>query len=336
MSGTSLDGLDICWVRFSKEDYSVFEIVKAVTISYPKNLNDKLANAYVLSGIELMNLNNEFAVFCAEKVNVFLGNDKGQIDFMASHGHTVFHNPKEGLTTQIGSGAVLYAQTGIKTICDFRSVDVALGGQGAPLVPVGDQLLFKDYDSCLNLGGIANISIQTEEGIEAQDLCFANMLSNHICQKFLSVPYDEGGKLGSKGEVDFDTLDKMEAFHQHNRSLAREDFNCFLETLPDRTPENLLRTSYEYTAAVIAKFSNSRKSRNILVTGGGAHNSFFMTLLKQKTNADIIIPSAQIIDFKEALIFAFLGLLRTENKNNSLKEVTQSLRDNLGGAIYGA
>ena len=336
MSGTSLDGLDICWVKFSREHHSVFQIVKAQTVDYPNNLKQQLAQAHILSGLDLMLLHNSFALFCANEINDFLGDDKSQIDLIASHGHTVFHNPEVRLTTQIGNGAVLYAETGIKTVCDFRTVDVALGGQGAPLVPIGDLLLFTQYDSCLNLGGIANISVRNNNEMEAQDLCFANMLSNTICKDYFDVPYDKGGELGRAGKVKESLVQKMTEFHQGNNSLAREGFNLFLELISkDVDPADLLRSAYEYTSNVVSEYCNKQEINNVYVTGGGAHNTFFMELLKQKTKAEVILPDPQIIDFKEALIFAFLGFLRVENKNNVLKTVTKATNDNLGGAVYG-
>lgn len=334
MSGTSLDGLDICWVRFS--DSFDFNIIKTRAVDYTTHFRNRLANAHLLSGLDLMRLSNDFSSLCATEIVDFLGDDRSQIDLIASHGHTVFHNPKEKLTTQIGSGAVLYAETGIKTVSDFRSVDVALGGQGAPLVPIGDLLLFKDFESCLNLGGIANISLKTEQGIIAQDLCFANMLSNYICEKSFNKPYDAEGLIGKGGKLNDDLMKNMMSFHQSNQSLAREDFDLFLENIPEGiAPVNILRTAYEYTSSYIATYINDHDIKEVLVTGGGAHNDFFILLLKQKIKTEVVVPSKEIIEFKEALIFAFLGFLRIQGKNNVLKEVTQAYSDSLGGAMYG-
>ena len=334
MSGTSLDGLDICWVKFS--DTFTFDIVRSKAVSYSAEFKHRLANAHTLSGFDLMKLSNDFGLFCSKQVLAFLGDDRTEIDLIASHGHTVFHKPQEKLTTQIGNGAVLYAETGIKTVFDFRSVDVALGGQGAPLVPIGDLLLFQQYQSCLNLGGIANISLKKEEGIIAQDLCFANMLSNFICEKFFNKSYDHQGEIGSKGVSDDALVSRMIEFHQDNQSLAREDFEAFLEVIPENVdPRDLLRSSYEYTSTFIASYINSQNIKQVLVTGGGAYNDFFISLLKQKVKGEIILPSDNVIEYKEALIFAFLGFLRVTEKNNVLKCVTQAIKDSLGGAIYG-
>lgn len=338
MSGTSLDGLDVCLARFETKQPTNYQIIQTASFDFDHQLKHRLSKAHLLSGLELAVLSNDFALFCAQCITSFKASKNVQIDLIASHGHTVFHNPEHHLTFQIGNGALIYAQTDTPTVCDFRSVDVALGGQGAPLVPIGDLLLFKDYQACLNLGGIANISLKTGNGIIAQDLCFANMIPNHICSERLNTPYDDAGTLGSTGSVIPSLLThwKKSTIALKGRSLAREDFeNILLADLSQAPTHDLLRTAYEYTTDVIADYLNLHQAEHVLATGGGAHNRFLMELLQSKTSTKVILPHRELIDFKEALIFAFLGTLRFAQTPNVLSTVTNSKKDHIGGALYG-
>jgi len=337
MSGTSLDGLDICHVTFNPIDHSDFRIVKAKTISYSPEWIQKLKNAHLLDAYSILSLNNEFGRYCGNEVQKFLLEKITTIDFIASHGHTVFHDPSNKITTQIGSGAEIYATTGIKTISDFRSVDVALGGQGAPLVPIGDLLLFNNYDCCLNLGGIANASFKEDDKIKAQDICYANMLLNHLSFQLANQTFDKGGILGRKGQCDQRLLDQLISIHENigTDSLAREGFEQLILPLFNNPSIDSLTTSYHYMAHMLAKVINHQKTSSVFITGGGAKNNFLIQLLKKKCHSEIIIPSEEIIDFKEALIFSFLGLLRLSEKENSLSAITNATKDNIGGAIYG-
>ena len=179
MSGTSLDGIDLTWCHFSRKEDGKWDyrIEKAVTVPYPDDFRQRLSNAQKLSALEYVKLNNDIAVIFAKAINDWLG-DGSRPDFIASHGHTVFHQPEIGLTTQIGNGAILAAETKILTVCDFRTKDVALGGQGAPLVPIGDELLFGEYDACLNLGGFSNVSYRVDNKRIAYDISPCNMALN--------------------------------------------------------------------------------------------------------------------------------------------------------------
>ncbi len=338
MSGTSLDGLDICCATFNVENHSIFYIHKTATIPYTQLWKSKLASAHLLSGLELMQLNHDFGVYCGNQINAFLETITCEIDFISSHGHTVFHSPSTGFTTQIGNGAAIYAQTGIKTIADFRSLDVALGGQGAPLVPIGDLLLFKNYQACLNLGGISNISIKSDNQIIAQDLGYCNLLLNYLTKRHYDLEYDKDGKLGRSGKIEPILLNQFLEFtnNKGGKSLAREDFETFLGFINDTySKENTLRTSYEYIAVYLSNNLNINKVKEVLASGGGAHNTFLIELTQSKTETTIVLPNSEIIDFKEALIFAFLGLLRILNKENCLNSVTQASKNSIGGAIWG-
>ena len=339
MSGTSLDGLDLALCRFEfKENEYQYEICETKEISYTEEFKARLENALDFNGSQLIELDHYFATYCAQQVNMFLKNTTLKPDFIASHGHTIFHNPQLGFTTQIGSGAILAAKTGFTVISDFRSLDVALGGQGAPLVPIGDQLLFHEYDACLNLGGIANISFQKEGRRIAYDISLCNIPLNYFAQK-MGHSFDSDGKLAQQGNVIpelYKLLENLDFYTQQPpKSLGKEFFVTQVLPLVSQfacSPHDILRTLSEHFATQIAH--NIPSDSKLLVTGGGAFNSFLMELIRSKSQAEIIIPDSKVVKFKEAIVFAFLGYLRLHNQNNTLSSVTGASQDSCGGAIY--
>lgn len=340
MSGTSLDGLDIALCEFFWEDKWHYNILFAETQSYNDEFRTSLKHAKNYHARDFMRLDNEVGKYFGMLVNNFLDQhyiDKNSITAIASHGQTIFHQPDQGFTTQIGSGAQIAAITGITTICDFRSLDVALGGQGAPLVPIGDELLFGEYDYCINLGGIANISFRENSMRKSFDIGFANMASNYLSEK-LGKPYDENGLIASLGNFDqnlFDQLNSLDYFETHPpKSLGKEYFDqTYIKTLNNTTinTEDQLNTFGKHLAFQISKHL---KNGTCLVTGGGSYNHFWMEEIRTRSSAEIITPSSMVINFKEALIFAFLGLLRLEKQNNTLQSVTGAKKDSIGGCIY--
>lgn len=344
MSGTSLDGLDIVYVSFfySVENQWSFKIKFAKTVSYPSKLKEKLANSKQLSGLDLMLLNNQLALFFGKCVTDFIAKNnikKSSIDFIASHGHTVFHQSEQHLTTQIGSGAVLAATTNLTTISDFRSIDVALGGHGAPLVPIGDKLLFAKYDYCLNIGGIANISYKKNKQHIAFDVCPANLVLNALSTT-LGKSFDEDGKLAASGKINKVLLKQLNLLAYYNqippKSLGSEwiENNVFpLLATFNISVEDKLCTFSEHIAIQLSKiFTGTNKT--IFATGGGVLNLFLVERIKLHTKCTIVLPNKQLIEFKEALIFAFLGVLRYRNEVNCLASVTGAKRNNVGGSIY--
>ncbi|HAQ18644.1 MAG TPA: anhydro-N-acetylmuramic acid kinase [Prolixibacteraceae bacterium] len=340
MSGTSLDGLDLVACRFTADKEWKFEILKAVTIFYSHKWVHKLSNAAGLNALEFALLHNEFGKFIGKQVADFCTDLPENPDLVSSHGHTIFHQPQERLTLQIGNGAFIAAYSGLPTACDFRSLDVALKGQGAPLVPIGDELLFGKYEICLNLGGIANVSFREEDQRKAFDICPVNMALNHFIKE-LGYEYDLDGNLGRTGKVQEELLallNELEFYQQKGpKSLGREWFEE--EFLPlissfQLAPEDILRTLYEHISDQLSFAVDQYPKGQILITGGGAHNVFLIELFSEKTKHKTIIPSAQIIDFKEAIIFAFLGVLRLREDVNCLKSVTGASRDHSGGVIY--
>ncbi|MBU8893772.1 MAG: anhydro-N-acetylmuramic acid kinase [Bacteroidales bacterium] len=340
MSGTSLDGLDIVLCNFTHQDKWNFSILKYETINYSEEWTEKLNNASGLKGFDLAILHKEFGHYIGESVLTFLKNTDYKIDFIASHGHTVFHQPEKKLTLQIGDGNEIAATTGITTISDFRSLDVALGGQGAPLVPIGDKLLFSEYDYCINIGGFANISFEKDDKRLAFDICPANIILNHLAQEF-GQNFDKNGELGKAGYVDEKLLNKLNKIEYYNlsypKSLGREWLdNSFISILESsEIPQHdKLRTVYEHIAEQISISLPNDNNQTALITGGGAYNRFLIELIYQKTKSEIIIPDKKIIEYKEALIFAFLGVLRFNNQVNCLSSVTGAIKDSSSGVIH--
>lgn len=339
MSGTSLDGLDICFAKLWKENsYWKFEIIKAETIPYPKVLEEQLRNSIYLSSQDLLALHSEYGFYLGEITKDFITkNQLSDIDLIASHGHTVFHQPQRKFTLQIGEGRAIKSQTQIPVIYDFRSQDVLLGGNGAPLVPIGDELLFSDYDACLNLGGFSNISFKINEERIAFDIAPVNIVLNKLVQEF-DQDYDENGDLSRKGNINTELLEQLNSLEfyakSHPKSLGIEWCNANVFPLFSGI-ENLdvLATFTEHAAEQISKIFNIHQFNKVLFTGGGTYNQFVIEKIKSKTNTEIIIPEKQIIDFKEALIFAFMGVLRLNNETNVLASATGSLHNHSSGII---
>jgi len=339
MSGTSLDGLDLAAVEFRLKDGNwSFKLKDATTIPYPKNWEDALKGAPELSGEAMTELDVKYGKYIGNQVSRFLRKTDFSPDLIASHGHTVFHQPEKGLTLQIGSGAEIANQTRILAVADFRTQDVALKGQGAPLVPVGDRLLFSEYDYCLNLGGFANISFELESERVAFDICPANIVLNALAQR-KGFDCDWGGELGKKGELIYQLLDRLNAlqFYKNNgpKSLGRE----WVETifLPEinkgnHSESDILCTVYEHIAQQVA--NSVSVSGKMLVTGGGAYNSFLIDRIRAHTKTELVIPDKQIVEFKEAIVFAFLGVLRLLEIPNCLSSVTGAKNDHCSGVIF--
>lgn len=343
MSGTSLDGLDIALCEFESPIKGIwpYKIIKAHTVPYTSEWKSQLKEAEDCSGHRLLLLHKEYGKFLGEQVSNFLGEDPHSVDLIASHGHTIFHQPEKQLTFQLGDGAFIAAHSGINTISDFRNLDVALGGQGAPLVPIGDSLLFQEYDQCLNLGGFANISFQLNEQRVAFDICPVNILLNHIVQEHFQKDYDFNGILGKQGSINQPLLDKLNSlgFYKANppKSLGKEwVWSVILPmlSLSKLDKYDMLRTVYQHIAIQLTNTINQFDGEKVLVTGGGAFNLFLIELIQELTPKKIVIPDPLVVEFKEALIFAFLGLLRLMLTPNCLKTVTGARNDNFGGIMH--
>jgi anhydro-N-acetylmuramic acid kinase len=340
MSGTSLDGVDIALCRFQiSTNKTSGEIIAAETIPYAAAWRKKLEFAHLLPGRELTLLDYEYGTYLGQLVADFADRQDTVPQFIASHGHTVFHQPAMGFTLQIGHGAAIAAHSEYTVVSDFRSLDVALGGQGAPLVPVGDKHLFGDFEFCLNLGGFANISLDSLGQRIAFDICPANIALNYFAGK-LGLNYDAYGKIASSGkpvEALANKLNGLEYYSTpHPKSLGREWFEtAFLPLIDDAVQvPDVLHTLTHHIAGQIGKAVSDYPPGKILTTGGGAENSFLISRIQACTDHEIVVPEKKLVHFKEALVFAYLGFLRLDNKVNTLASVTGACYDSPGGSVF--
>lgn len=344
MSGTSLDGMDLCSVIFyeSENGYS-YKIENAKTYKYDSTWEKDLKNAYSNSREEVHELNKKYTQYVNQKIKDFIDEFSVEsINLIASHGHTIWHKPNEGYTLQIGNLPTLKDGLPAPVVCDFRVQDVQFGGQGAPLVPIGDQLLFSNYDFCLNLGGFSNISFQ-ENGIRrAFDICPVNILLNEYTLLYYQKAYDNQGKFASQGKIYKELLDELNNLEFYNKnkpkSLGVEEVNSYYKPIVCKyviTPEDLLCTLVEHMAFQISVVVNKNKGESLLITGGGAFNNYLIKRIEYYCKSiEIIVPDKLTIEYKEALIFAFLGYLKIQNKNNCLSSVTGAKNDHSSGVIY--
>ena len=343
MSGSSLDGLDIALVRFTtgfagiSPAYS-FQILEAETLPYPDTWKQRLSEAFHKQPSELTELDKAYGQYLGEQVLAFAQKHDVTPDFVASHGHTIFHKPEEHYTLQIGDGQALAKTSGFMVINDFRSEDVSKGGQGAPLVPIGDKLLFGDYEICLNIGGIANVSYDENGKRIAYDICIANQALNYLAQ-MKGLDFDRDGGLARSGKVDMDLLKKLNNspffLQLPPKSMGREYFETYQkDVLKSLSVADMLATFTEHIALQVALAVSWLPKGKILVTGGGARNKFLIERLQSRTKHEVVVPEKQIIDYKEALIFAFLGLRRLEGKTNVLASVTGAESDSCSGRIW--
>lgn len=342
MSGTSLDGVDLAHIHFSIEkDKWSFQILESETIGYSEKWHDQLKNAVDFSTSALEKLNEDYTDLLGGIISNFIQkNNIKNLDAVCSHGHTILHQPLKGFTLQIGNLPKIAELTHQKVICDFRVQDVKLGGQGAPLVPIGDRILFSHYDYCLNLGGFSNISFEEENNRIAFDISAVNTVLNFYANQ-LGFAYDDQGKSSRTGEIYDQLLAELNALDfYHKRYPKSLGFEFVKETiLPiiekyHITTEDKLRTFTEHIAIQIA-LALPKKSGSLLVTGGGAYNDFLIERMQfHLPEIKIEIPDAKTIEFKEALIFALLGVLKLRNEINVLASVTGAKTDHSSGVIY--
>ncbi|MFN8209284.1 MAG: anhydro-N-acetylmuramic acid kinase [Bacteroidales bacterium] len=343
MSGSSLDGLDLCLCSFTHiSGQWAFKILRAETIPYTSAWKLRLSEAQNLSAHEYARLDFEFGRFIGSQVKRFRKGYPGTIDLIASHGHTIFHQPASGFTSQIGNGAAVAATARIQTVSDFRSMDIVVGGQGAPLVPMGDEYLFPGYSFCVNLGGFSNISYLFKKKRVAFDICPVNTVLNDQAGK-LGHEYDKGGMLGRSGKEIKPLLQRLNTLPYYSqkppKSLGREWISTYIQPLLQEfqgDPQNIMNTMYQHISDQISNVLNQvgKTRKKVLITGGGAHNTFLIELLAGKTRHELVLPSPEIINYKEALIFAFLGVLRLRLQANCLSSVTGAGYDSSCGALY--
>ncbi len=347
MSGTSLDGIDCAFAKIVKTNTYSAEILIAETIPYPASWQQQLTQSHNLPKAERDDLNIAYTKYLGGVINNFIEtNSIKNIDAICSHGHTVLHQPDRGFTLQIGNLPEIAVITGHTVVCDFREQDVRLGGQGAPLVPIGDKLLFGEYDYCLNLGGFANVSMELDGKRVAYDICPVNVVLNRYAQE-LGEDYDAGGALAKAGKINQALLEKLNAlpFYEASapKSLGIEWVHAHIFPLIEPfhlSPKDVLATFTEHIAFQLAR--SFEKGGEVLVTGGGAFNHYLIDRVKEiyatdvrfRESVNIIIPKNQLVEFKEALVFALLGVLKLEGENNCLASVTGAQRDHSSGVIF--
>ncbi|MFY0687989.1 MAG: anhydro-N-acetylmuramic acid kinase [Cyclobacteriaceae bacterium] len=340
MSGSSLDGLDISFGTYQNSlGKWTYEHKAGATIPFSNSLIDKLKDCRNLSGLELQKLDIKLGQWIGAQIKIFVENQGETPDLIGSHGHTVFHNPGEGYTVQIGNGQAIASQSGLLTINNFRLEDVLKGGQGAPLVPIGDVHLFNEYDAWLNLGGIANATVRAGERILAWDICPANQVLNHLAE-LSGKSYDKGGVLAKSGKIISKAIDKWSRHTYYQQSPPRSMSNEWvtrevIDQLPDSNPADLSASFCRFVADQMALQLKEFAPKKMLVTGGGAYHSFLIDQIKLAMPATKIeIPNPEIIDFKEAITFGLLGVLRNIGENNVLAEVTGASSDSCSGNFF--
>lgn len=342
MSGTSLDGIDLCYVEFRFDNHWQFTILESITYPYSLSWQKDLKTLIFKSDSELDIIDKSYTKYTADFINQFISDfNISEVDFVSSHGHTAKHQPEASYTYQIGNRPELSSYLNIKVVCDFRTQDVVFGGQGAPLVPIGDQLLFHSYDACLNLGGFANVSFNINEERIAFDICPFNFVLNDLSNQ-LDLDYDKGGHLARSGSCNTGLLNKLNAISYYReaypKSLGAEwvqdVFYPVLNTFDIPVKEKLHTCVLHFVNQINNQLISDNQTNSVLVTGGGALNTFFIEQLNHRAPFKIVVPEKQLIDFKEAIVFAFLGVLRIRNEVNCLKSVTGATKDHSSGKIY--
>lgn len=356
MSGSSLDGLDIAFVEFQENagNWS-YEIKEADCYAYSDAWMKKLKTAISLNALDYQLLHVAYGHYIGQQVIKFIEERKlnYQVAIISSHGHTTFHHPSKKMTAQLGDGAAIAAETQLPVVSDLRSLDVAFGGQGAPIVPIGEKLLLRDCDYFLNLGGIANVSSKAEPYV-AFDVCAANRVLNMLTGE-VGKDYDDGGRLAKSGTIDQELLNNLNGLDYYKKhfpkSLANEFGTDIVYPMIRRTGVHIndaLRTYVEHIVfQITAAFKSVQSStflkqgtnaqRSVLVTGGGAFNDFLIEQLKEKLtelNVAVVVPDENLVKYKEAMIMAFMGVLRWRQEYNVLSSVTGSTRDSIGGALW--
>ncbi|MFT6335481.1 MAG: anhydro-N-acetylmuramic acid kinase [Saprospiraceae bacterium] len=338
MSGSSLDGLDIALVEFRDEEWSICE---TIGIAYSKEWENRLRMYYELSAAEYISLTYDYAHYIGQLLKATFSKSNVKPDYISFHGHTLVHNPGQGFTEQIGNGGIIAGITNISTLIDFRSQDVALGGVGTPLAPFLEVNYIDGYDYYLNLGGIANITYVNDDEVSAYDVCPCNQVLNHFSLE-VGMPYDKGGVLASKGNFlqeqsdyfsSFDYFQQLPPKALDNNWIRQE----FIEGIFNARADDVLHTYCVWMANCIANQVKSEFQTKMYSTGGGSHNTFFISQLKKALaikKCKLVIPSKEMIDYKEAILMAALAKNYLENKKNVLSQITGASRDSIGGALY--
>jgi len=346
MSGSSLDGLDAALCSYKKDADGNWSgsIIQKESFSFPPDLENSLRNARSASALELAETDAGFVRFSAIAVNSLCTKTGMKPIAIASHGHTVFHNPASGYTTQIGNGGLLSALTGIPVISDFRTVDVGLGGQGAPLVPGAERFLFSEYDACLNLGGICNVSFPGSSPFLGFDIAPCNQMLN-LAASWVGLDFDSNGERASKGTLIPELLLLLQDLPYYKKeapkSLGNEEvahiWKPILDSFSSQPIDVMHTVSLHIAFEIVGSVLKWKSSGKMLITGGGAYHSFLINQIRKALGHSwsVELPDSQMISFKEAYCFAFLGLKRILGETNCFAEVTGANADSVCGALYG-
>lgn len=349
MSGSSLDGIDIACCEFQQRGDAIsFTLLAAETILLTEAWQGRLLHLPDQSARILAQTHVYFGHYLAQLTRDFIERHQLDPDFIASHGHTVFHDPDRRYTTQIGDGAALAALTRRTVITDFRTQDIAINGEGTPIAPAADRYLFSEYDYLLNIGGIANLTLNRPGRPIAFDLSGANQVFNALAQ-LTGQPYDADGALARNGQLLPDLLHDVEALPYFEQRPPKSLANSWVQQtlLPyflehPASVEDRLHTAVQHLVQVTTRSIERlpqppHAARTLLVTGGGAFNTFLIEELQtrlQSLGIQIVLPDPDIIHFKEAILMALMGLLRLQGRPNCFRSVTGARRDTVGGAIY--
>ncbi len=349
MSGSSLDGLDIVFTELQEAAGRWnYEIIKSACIEYDETWQKKLRGAIDLHALDYQLLHTEYGSFIGKKINEFIGlnNLQHKVNLVSSHGHTTFHLPEKKMTHQLGEGAAIASETRLPVVSDLRSMDIAFGGEGAPIVPMGEKLLLTDFNYFLNLGGIANLAIHRENTVIAFDVCAANRVLNMLAEE-KGAAYDDGGKIAAGGKINIDLLEKINSLKYFGLAYPKSLANSFgtdivfpiIKSFEIKT-EDALSTFTEHICIQIKKSLEpftQNEIQKLFITGGGAFNTFLIETLRkhlEEINFEIHIPEDDIVKYKEALIMALLGILRWREQYTILSSVTGASRNSIGGALW--
>jgi anhydro-N-acetylmuramic acid kinase len=350
MSGSSLDGLDLVFAEFTEQAGNwTYQIHAADCYSYNDEWKNKLQQATRLSALDYQLLHTAYGRYLGEQVNRFI--NENQLDFkvqlVSSHGHTTFHKPGQHMTAQLGDGAAIAAITELPVVSDLRSLDVAFGGQGAPIVPIGEKLLLHGYSLFLNIGGIANVTANTSQQYVAFDICAANRVMNMLMQE-RNKEFDEDGKLAATGNVHFGLLQQLNDLDYYPKPYPKSLANDFgtdvvypLVKSMNISLEDALRTYVEHIVQQVGRsvqtLGGLHTPGKMLVTGGGALNTFLVQRLSEhlaEQKIQVEVPDVNLVQYKEALVMALLGVLRWRQEATVLSSATGASRDSIGGAVW--
>lgn len=342
MSGTSRDGIDLAEITFNfKNGFFSYNFGKTKTLAYSEKWRKTLAEADQFSKTEIENLDVKYTAYLAQQIQYFIKNENiKNLAAVCSHGHTIFHQPENLYTLQIGNRPELAKLLNLKVVCDFRIQDVLKGGQGAPLVPIGDKLLFSEFSACINLGGFSNISLEKNKQRIAYDICPFNIVLNYYAER-LGFPYDDQGKIAESGKVNSKLLNHLNQLEFYQlpapkslgKEWVREKIFPVLEN-SNLAEKDILATFSEHISQQLLSAINHSPKGKILLTGGGAYNNFIINKVKSLSKSEIIIPSEKLINYKEALIFGLLGVLKLRGEINVLKSVTGAKENHSAGKIF--